>query len=213
MAPRNYYVVLGVASNETEQGVRTAFRELAKRYHPDRIGPEGATPFRELVEAYETLGDPDRRSRYDESLRQARPRPGSPDTFVRDVSLHRDFADLRPSEDALLARLARNFSGALRNDGVQELHVELAISEDEAGRGARVRFGIPVFSRCPYCVARGCTVCRGFGMIEREQPVTVDIPPFSGSGTTFILPLSGLGIHNSYARVRVRIDKGIEPPA
>jgi curved DNA-binding protein CbpA len=61
MAPRNYYVVLGVASDETEHGVRTAFRDLAKRYHPDRIGPRGAAPFREIAEAYEVLGDPERR--------------------------------------------------------------------------------------------------------------------------------------------------------
>jgi DnaJ-class molecular chaperone len=70
MATRNYYVVLGVASNETEQGVRAAFRDLAKRYHPDRVGPSGAGPFREPAEAYEVLGDPARRRQYDESLQQ-----------------------------------------------------------------------------------------------------------------------------------------------
>lgn len=212
MASRNYYVVLGVASNETEQGVRAAFREMAKRYHPDRVGPGGASTFREVVEAYETLGDSKRRSNYDESLRRS---SGAPGLLVRNVSLRRDIADARPSEEALFGRLERNFTGAgaPRGEGVEDLQVEVAIGQEEARRGARLRLGLPVFARCPRCAGHGCAACAGHGTIERERPVTVDIPPMSGGGTTFVIPLSSLGIHNFYLRVRVRIDAQLEPQA
>jgi hypothetical protein len=47
-------------------------------------------------------------------------------------------------------------------------------------------------------------------MAEQEQPVTLSIPPMSGPGTSFVLPLSGLGIHNFYLHVRVRVSAEVE---
>jgi DnaJ-class molecular chaperone len=212
MASRNYYVVLGVASDETEHGVRTAFRDLARQYHPDRMGPEGATPFREIAEAYEVLGDAERRREYDDSLRRARVTPG--ETLVRRVSMRRDLADARPSEAAMFRRFERNFTGVgvPRAEGVEALNVEVAISEEEASKGTRVRLGVPVFAPCWGCRGRGCDACGGHGTTEGERPITLSVPPMSGGGTTFVMPLAGLGIHNFYLRVRVRVDKATEPP-
>jgi curved DNA-binding protein CbpA len=69
----NHYVVLGVPMDADDQVIRTAFRSLVRRYHPD--AGEGSSPekFRLLVEAYETLSDPTRRRAYDRSLRPVRP--------------------------------------------------------------------------------------------------------------------------------------------
>jgi len=68
----NYYVVLGVPADADGPAIRSAFRSLVRRYHPD--AGEGSSPekFRLLVEAYETLIDPARRRVYDRSLRGAR---------------------------------------------------------------------------------------------------------------------------------------------
>ncbi|MCS7016182.1 MAG: molecular chaperone DnaJ [Gemmatales bacterium] len=64
---RDYYEVLGVARNATEEEIKRAFRELAKRYHPDRNpgDEEAAKKFKEVSEAYEVLTDPEKRARYD----------------------------------------------------------------------------------------------------------------------------------------------------
>jgi DnaJ-class molecular chaperone len=212
VASRNYYVVLGVASSETEQGVRAAFRDLAKRYHPDRVGPAGAGPFREVAEAYEVLGDPGRRRQYDESLRQERPH-APPTRLVRDVSMRHDLVDVRPSEEAMFDRFERNFTreAVPKGERVDELSVEVAVSPEEAGKGARLRIGVPVFARCARCGGRGCTDCDGAGSVEGERPVAVHLPPMSGKGTTFVLALDGFGIHNFYLRVRVRVDRSTEP--
>jgi len=137
MAARDYYIILGVASDETEQGVRAAFRELAKRHHPDHVGPEGAAPFREVAEAYEVLGDSSRRRQYDESRKRGPARPPA-ERLVREVSMRRDLVDVRPSREALFQRIQRNFTprAVPIPDRVDELSVDVAISPEEAGKGA-----------------------------------------------------------------------------
>jgi DnaJ-class molecular chaperone len=213
MAARDYYIILGVASDETEQGVRAAFRELAKRHHPDHVGPEGAAPFREVAEAYEVLGDPSRRRQYDESLKRGPARPPA-ERLVREVSMRRDLVDVRPSREALFQRIQRNFTprAVPIPDRVDELSVDVAISPEEAGQGALLRIGVPVFARCSRCGGRGCIDCEGAGTVEGERAVAISLPPMTGRGTTFVAPLAGLGVHNFYLHVRVRVDKAAEPP-
>lgn len=205
MASRNYYVVLGVASTASGDGIRAAYRDLAKQLHPDHIGPAGAARFRELTEAYDVLRDPMRRKQYDDSVRVQE--------NARRISIRRDLAEVRPSEEALLGRFARNFSGgrAPKGERVEELQVDVAISQEDAARGARVLLGVPVFAQCNVCRGRGCTACGWQGVAEGEQHVTIDVPPMTGRGTMFLMPLTGLGIHNFYLRVRVRVDKAVAP--
>lgn len=205
---RDYYVVLGIARTESEAGVRSAFRELVRRRHPDRLGPGATDAFREVVEAYETLGDPARRRAYDESLRAERQRP-----LVRRASLGRDFAEIRPGAQAIMDRFAANFTAwSPPGQGVRALDVEVAVSSEEASRGARLDLGIPVFRACGRCL-NGCVHCQGRGVVERERTVSVDLPPMSGAGTTFLMPLSHLGITNLHLRVRVRVENDRPPPA
>ena len=71
MIRKSYYSILGVAPNESAAGIRHAFREVVKRYHPDRVGLERANFFREIVEAYHVLADPERRKNYDQGLHHA----------------------------------------------------------------------------------------------------------------------------------------------
>ncbi|HTR87412.1 MAG TPA: DnaJ domain-containing protein [Reyranella sp.] len=63
----DYYALLGVAARADRQAIRTAYRALAKQYHPDAAGPETASAdrFVRIQEAYDVLGDPDRRAQYD----------------------------------------------------------------------------------------------------------------------------------------------------
>jgi curved DNA-binding protein CbpA len=67
---KNYYAVLGVPHAATAEEIRNAFRKLAKTYHPDVApdNPFAEAHFKEIQEAYETLSDPERRTRYDEDL-------------------------------------------------------------------------------------------------------------------------------------------------
>lgn len=65
----NYYALLGVPNDADPDAIRHAFRALARQYHPDAGHESSADKFRDLVTAYETLIDRDRRRQYDRSLR------------------------------------------------------------------------------------------------------------------------------------------------
>ena len=67
----NYYMILGVARTADTAAIRSAFRALVRQYHPDAGTGSSPSRFREIVAAYETLMDPERRRRYDASLRPA----------------------------------------------------------------------------------------------------------------------------------------------
>ena len=75
MSAMNFYVVLGIAEDADSDTIRSAFRALARRYHPDAGAGSSTVEFRRALEAYETLSDPERRRLYDRDLRSSRARP------------------------------------------------------------------------------------------------------------------------------------------
>jgi curved DNA-binding protein CbpA len=85
----NYYVVLGIGEDADDESIRSAFRALARRYHPDVGAGASAVEFQRAREAYETLVDPQRRRQYDRQLRASRTRP----VVVRESIVSHRFAE------------------------------------------------------------------------------------------------------------------------
>jgi DnaJ-class molecular chaperone len=226
MLTRNFYVVLGVPQTESSAGIRQAFRELALRYHPDRAGSQSTPYFQDLVEAYQTLSDPDRRASYDEGLRHAGDLPvrrGAPVTPgfrgaaeplapVR-ASLFRDFEVTRPSAAEVFERIFRSFSEPWfpKSQRLDPLDLELQLSADEAARGGVLDLGVPVFYPCRACHGTGhaggfaCHGCDGRGLAEEEERVRIAIPRMVADGTVMQVPLRGLGIRNTYLQILIRV--------
>jgi molecular chaperone DnaJ len=228
MLSRNFYVVLGVPANESTAGIRRAYRELALRYHPDRAGAQGTTYFQELTEAYDVLSDPARRASYDEGLLHggevelpARPpmRPSShsaPEPLVPGwQSFLRDFWVTQPSADEVFEHVLRSFtdSESPKSRRLDALDLVLLLTANEAARGGVVALAIPVFYPCRACHGAGawgtgmCQACDGRGMSEEEEAVRLAIPSYVRDGTVLRVPLRGLGIHNMYLQVLIRIDE------
>jgi DnaJ-class molecular chaperone len=226
MTTKNYYLVLGISPTESSSGIRDAFRELAKRYHPDRVGPTGTPVFQDIVEAYQVLSDPERRKQYNQGLRHAeaseamqsesiivRQGPRAEPLVPEPMSIFRDFQTFGPSFEALFERFQRNFShrGTPKGERLAGLNLEVILSPDEALRGGATFLGVPVFHLCPVCSGSGrdwlfaCTYCHGQGMIEEEETVRIDIPPMVRDGTVLEVPIHGLGIDNLYLRLYVRL--------
>ena len=224
MALKDYYLILGISRNESAAGVHEAFREQAKRYHPDIAGPESSEHFRNLLEAYKHLSDAQLRARHNHSLEkieakkssEAQPdvRTKGPEAFAPEpLSILRSFQTVRPSFDELIDRFLRNFTGIgiPKAERIEDLNLEVILSPDEAARGVLAPIGVPSFHRCPVCGGSGrdwlfpCNYCRGQAMIEEEQTIGVRIPAMVRDGTILEVPISGLGIHNFHLRLHVRI--------
>lgn len=224
---KDYYLVLGVAQEESAGGIQAAFRELAKRYHPD-AGPEVTDRFRAIQEAYGIVSNPEKRKLYNDELQQeeskdrvlpesflpaaqSRAEPLIPETR----SVLRDFETVRPSFESLFERFVRNFTGERipKAERLESLNVEVILSPDEAAWGVIFPVGLPVFYTCSQCGGSGhvslfrCLECNAQGIVEGEETVTVRIPPITVDGAVFELPIHGLGIHNFYLRFHIRISQ------
>jgi molecular chaperone DnaJ/curved DNA-binding protein len=125
----------------------------------------------------------------------------------------RDFETVRPSLESLWERFVRNFTGQgiPKAERLESLNVEVTVSPDEAASGAAVPVGIPVFYTCSQCGGSGhvslfrCLECDAQGIVEGEETVTARIPPVAADRAVVELPIHGLGIHNFYLRLHIRI--------
>ena len=222
---KDYYLILGVPLDAAPDQIRSAFRRLALRHHPDRRRESEPGAFQNISEAYNVLSDPAQRARYDRELRQrgrqqvvapVGARVPDPEPLVSEpVPISGEPEAVRPSYEALLDRLMRNFSGleTPKAERGEPLNFELILSLEEAERGVLVPFEVPVFSTCHQCGGLGrdwffpCPDCDGEGRIVVRDAVNVRVPGGVRDGTVIELSLEGLGIRNLWLRVHVRVER------
>jgi len=224
MLRKSYYSTLGVGPNESANGIRQAFREVVKRYHPDRVGLERAGFFREILEAYHVLADPERRKSYDHGLYhaatksapEARPVPmgvSAPSELPQAVSVLRTLYVNDAPFEAALAQVSGSLTGAEVNAKkyCEGLNARVILSLAEAEQGGIIFLVVPSACPCERCRGSGqqgmfpCEQCDGEGILEEEETVRVHVAPGIGDGTVMAAPLRGLGVHNFYLRLHIRV--------
>jgi molecular chaperone DnaJ len=222
MLRKNYYFTLGISPNETAEGIRQAFHDIVKRYHPDRIGSERLHYFQEIVEAYRVLADPERRRHYDAGLFHAgaiAPAPPSPMRAEAGGELPLAMPVLRSISikdapfEAALARVSGSLTAAevVTKPFCEGLDAAVILSVSEANQGGLIYLAVPSCSPCERCGGSGreglfpCHLCDGEGLVEEEEWVRVHVLPMVGDGTVMNLPLRGLGVHNFYLRLHIRV--------
>ena len=173
-AKRDYYEVLGIQRNATDDEIKKAFRRLARQYHPDVNKEKSAEArFKELNEAYEILGDVQKRQAYDR-FGHAGVNAGAGAAGFENFTVN--FGDL-----------FEQFFGAAggpqqqRRGGPQrgaDIRYDLTISFEEAVFGTQKEIEIPRWEACGTCHGNGaqpgtntqrCTHCQGTGEIRRVQ--------------------------------------------
>jgi molecular chaperone DnaJ len=220
MDGRTYYMILGVSPTESPGGIRSAYRDLAKRLHPDVAGAGATHVFQEISEAYDVLSDPQRRRAYNDELRRAEggddgpARPSSPQPARPPVSIFAAAEASRPSFEAMYDRIRRDFTGMgnRTSERLAGLNLEVVLTPEEGRQGCVLPIRVPICRHCPACAGSGrdwlspCPSCAQRGTIEDEQIVRVRIPAMVRTGSVFEMPLRGLGIRNFYLRLHVFVE-------
>jgi molecular chaperone DnaJ len=174
MAKRDYYEVLGVERDASPEQVKRAYRKLAIEYHPDRNpgDPDAEDKFKELAEAYQALGDADKRAKYDRfGHAAAGAGGGSP---FRDVDV-RSVADFFES---VFGDVFSRVGGDPRHRRGRDVRVDITLDLDEATRGVDRDVAVPRRIPCGACDGTGagpggkletCRACGGAGQKRFQQ--------------------------------------------
>jgi molecular chaperone DnaJ len=224
MAKKDYYEVLGIKRNASEDEIKKAFRNLAKKYHPDINKDKNAEEkFKEINEAFQVLSDKQKRAQYDQ--------------FGHSAFKPEDFAGFR---DFNFEEIFRNFgfddffgdfgfkTTKQRKRKGQDMRYDLEISLEEAFDGITKKIEIEGFAKCEKCHGTGskhghtkkCDECDGKGEIKRIQRIAftqivniVTCRRCHGDGmisTKDCENCDGEGRIAKLKKIEIKIPKGIE---
>jgi len=232
MAKRDYYEVLGIDRGATDQDLKSAFRKLAKKFHPD-TNPgdvDAEKNFKEVNEAYEALKDPQKRAAYDQFGHAAFEGMGGRGPGGGQGGFGPDFAS---SMSDIFDDLFGEFMGGRRGGGGRhsgrergaDLRYNMSITLDEAFIGKTAQIRVPTSVGCETCDGSGaksgtkpttCPTCSGAGKIRASQgffTIERPCPTCHGRGETIQNPCADCGGAGRVTKERtlsVNIPPGVE---
>ncbi len=221
---RDYYEVLGVSRDASQDEIKKAYRKLALKYHPDRNkAPDAEEKFKEISEAYGVLSDPEKRRQYDRFGHAGIDMRYSQEDIFRGVDFEDIFRDF--GFGGLGSIFDIFFGGRQRQRGSDVLY-ELKISFEDMVRGVETEIDVPRTEKCEVCGGSGgkktrtCSSCGGSGRSSRVQNTpfgrfvtTTTCGACGGRGIVVEIPCPecrGVGQVRKTRRISVKIPPGIE---
>ncbi len=226
MAKRDYYEILGVDKSSNADQIKSAYRKLAVKYHPDKNEGDKAAEekFKEASEAYHVLSNSDRKQNYDNFGHAAFENGGGSRGGFGNFDFSGSFSDI--FEDFF----SDGFGGAGRrtrrsNYRGSDLRYDLTIELEEAYFGKKQDIKFTTSDKCETCSGTGskpghnvgsCSMCAGHGQVRSNQgffTVQQTCPQCSGSGEEITHPCSscsGQGKKQASKRLSVTIPKGVD---
>ena len=225
MAKRDYYDVLGVNKSATPDQIKSAYRKLAVKHHPDKNKDDKAAEekFKEASEAYHVLSSTERKQSYDNFGHAAFENGGGGKGGFGNFDFSSSFSDI--FEDFF----GEGFGGGRRsrrsNNRGSDLRYDLSITLEEAYTGKKQDIKFSTSEKCDTCKGSGskpghdagsCSMCGGNGQVRSNQgffTVQQTCPQCSGSGEEITNPCtscSGQGKQQASKRLSVSIPKGVD---
>lgn len=229
MSKKDYYEVLGVSKSADEKEIKSAFRRLAKKYHPDvSKEPDAAEKFKEAQEAYAVLSDPEKRSQYDKYGHAAFDQMNGGAGY--DFSGF-DFGDIFSEIFGSGFGGFGGFGGgssrtsSRKRRGADKL-MKVNLSFEEAVFGTKKTINVSVSSDCSECDGKGghgqkkCSTCHGTGVVTSEQRTMfgsfmsrTTCPTCNGEGYSFdriCNKCHGTGKVSKNTDIEVKIPAGVD---
>jgi len=225
MAKRDYYDILGVAKNATDDDIKKAYRKLAMKYHPDRNpdSKETEEKFKEAKEAYEILSEAEKRAAYDRYGHAG----VDPSAAGMGGGMGGGFAD---AFGDIFGEIFGAAAAGRRGGGPQvyrgaDLKYALEISLEQAAHGFDTEIRVPSWETCETCKGSGakpgtsprtCRTCGGNGTVRMQQgffSVQQTCPTCHGTGKEITDPCSscdGVGRTRRNKTLQVKIPAGID---
>ena len=228
----DYYDVLGVGPEASQDEIKRAFRKLAFKYHPDRNKmPNAEEKFKEASEAYAILSDPEKRRQYDaQGFEGIKKQYKQEDIFNRGT--FRDtFSEFGFNVEDIFTRI---FGGGFASQQGQseatrgrDLDAQMEITLEQAASGTELEVTLPRLKRCSRCGGSGvepgshsvtCPKCKGAGRVEYEAAsglghVVVLCDRCNGRGEVPGRPCKtcgGNGLEERRVRLQVKVPPGID---
>lgn len=230
---QNYYDILGVSKTATDAEIKSAFRKLAKKYHPDINKEPGAEQkFKEIGEAYAVLSDPEKRKQYDQFGHEAYTQGAAQGGFgggfggfsADDIDLSSIFDDLFGG--SIFGNSSRRASGRNRPTKGRDSLVKVDLTFEEAVFGCKKTINIDLDTECEDCSGKGgsgettCSTCGGRGRVITQQRTMFGVfqsestcPDCNGKGKTFkttCKSCSGTGHVVKNKEIEITVPEGVD---
>jgi molecular chaperone DnaJ len=223
---RDYYEVLGVARDASEKDVKSAYRKKALEFHPDRNAndPKAEARFKEAAEAYDVLGDAEKRKRYDQFGHAGVGQDAFSGTrFTNIEDIFEAFGDVFGG-----GMFGDLFGGGRRRGGVRpgrDLRIVLELTLEEIDQGVSKEIALKRSEQCGTCRGSGakagtspiaCATCGGRGQVHRSQgffTMASPCPRCRGAGKVIESPCAdcrGLGAQQRKADLTLQVPAGVE---
>jgi len=223
MAKRDYYEILGINRDASDDEIKKAYRKLAMKFHPDRNpdNPKAEEQFKEAKTAYEILSDAKKRAAYDQFGHAGVDQQGGAGG-----------GGMGGFGDAFSDIFGDIFGGGGRSGGGRsnvyrgaDLRYNLEISLEDAARGSETRIRIPTMEECEPCKGSGakkgttpatCPTCSGHGQVRMQQgffSIQQTCPKCHGTGRYIAEPCTschGAGRVKQHKTLSVKIPSGID---
>ncbi|SFM83996.1 DnaJ domain-containing protein [Thermodesulforhabdus norvegica] len=197
MSTKSYYEILGVSVDASLEEIKRAFRSLALRWHPDQNSrPDAKEHFQQIREAYETLIDPEKRSRYNRTHGIC----PAKDRQKKRVFRKNPASELQCSKIA--SDIIADYFGLYRECRVttkcRDLRYDFHFTPAHLENARNETISYVRWVYCNECVGKGlpfrsCVMCRGRGFVEERVTLTVSIPAGCRSGHQ--IRVRGMGDH------------------
>ena len=225
MAKRDYYDVLGVNKSATPDQIKSAYRKLAVKHHPDKNKGDKAAEekFKEASEAYHVLSNSERKQSYDNFGHAAFENGGGGRGGFGNFDFSSSFSDI--FEDFFGEGFGEGRRSTRSNKRGSDLRYDLSITLEEAYTGKKQDIKFSTSEKCDTCKGSGskpglnagsCSMCGGHGQVRSNQgffTVQQTCPQCSGSGEEITNPCtscSGQGKQQTSKRISVTIPKGVD---